>query len=324
MNRVSLRRWFTHRIVWCFLLALGAVTWVAPAFAQGTTKKGKANSEDKILTTKDGARINITYFPSAVGKNAPVAVLLHGKGGNRLAWHVGSGQIPGFAPALQANDFAVVTVDLRGHGQNIAGDGGAGAANKKSDSQKHTARDYQAMVVGDMEAVKRFLYDEHQKEMLNMNKLAIVGAEFSTAVALNFTDLDWSKEPYDDAANLAQRTPRGQDVRALVLVSPDATVPGLATNAAVTRVRNLQMPVMIGVGKQDPQDKNAATKLSESLSPKQAEKPYVFLEKYDSKLRGLEMLNKGIGLEKHMYTFLDEYVKKSPGEWRNRKSPLTD
>jgi alpha-beta hydrolase superfamily lysophospholipase len=304
------------------VMSLGFFCVTPVTFAQATRKK--INSEDKVLTTKDNVRINVTYFPSAAGKNAPVAVLLHGKGGNRLAWHVGSGQIPGFAPALQTNDFAVVTVDLRGHGQNIASDGGAAAANKKSDTQKLTARDYQAMVAGDMEAVKRLIFDEHQKEMLNMNKLAIVAADFSTAVALNYAELDWSKEPYDDAAVPSQRTPRGQDVRALVLISPDGTVPGLPTNTAAARIRALQMPVMIGVGDKDSLDRNAAKKLHELLAPKQTDKPHVFFETYASKLRGLDLLNKGVGLEKQMYTFLDEYVKKSPGEWRNRKSPLID
>ncbi|MDP1799142.1 MAG: alpha/beta fold hydrolase [Planctomycetaceae bacterium] len=301
-----------------------ALAHAAPVFAQASGKKGKAISEDKVLRTKDNVAINITYFPSAAGKNAPVAVLLHGAKGNRLVWHTGTGNIPGFAPALQSNDFAVVTVDLRGHGQNIAGDGGAAAANKKADPHKPTARDHQAMVAGDLEAVKRFLFDEHQKEMLNMNKLAIVGADFSTAVALSYADLDWSKEPYDDAPVPAQRTPKGQDVRALILISPDNTVPGLVTAAAAARIRALQMPVMIGVGSKDPQDRNAAQKLSDQLAPKQLEKPHVFLEKYDSKLRGVELLNKGLQLEPQMYKFMDEYVKKSPGEWRNRKSPLTE
>lgn len=323
MKYVFLRQLSFVRLGLPLLIAGMAFATASPLFAQAA-KKGKAVSEDLVLRTKDNVAINITYFPSSAGKNAPVAVLLHGDKGNRLLWHTGTGNIPGFAPALQMNDFAVVTVDLRGHGQNIAGDGGAAASNKKADAPKPTARDYQAMVVGDMEAVKKFLYDENQKEMLNMNKLAIVGAEFSAAVALAYTDLDWSKEPYDDAPVFAQRTPKGQDVRALILISPDATVPGLVTNTAAQRIRALQMPVMIGVGSKDSSDRNAANKLSEQLSPKQLEKPHVFLEKYDSKLRGLNLLNKGLPIEQQMYKFLDEYVKKAPGEWRNRKSPLLD
>lgn len=324
MNGVFTRQHGCVRFGVPFLVACFIVGSALPVLAQGTAKKSKAAPEDMVLRTKDNVAINITYFPSTAGRNAPVAVLLHGEKGNRLVWHTGTGNIPGFAPALQSNDFAVVTVDLRGHGQNIAGDGGAAASNKKADTHKPTARDFQAMVVGDMEAVKRFLYEEHQKEMLNMNKLAIVGADFSTAIALAYTELDWSKEPYDDAPVPAQRTPKGQDVRALILISPDATVPGVPTNVAAARIRAMQMPVMIAVGSKDASDRNAANKLNEQLAPKQVEKPYVFFEKFDSKLRGLNLLNKNLNLEPRMYNFLDEYVKKTPGEWRSRKSPLLD
>lgn len=293
-----------------------------PAFAWGQAAK-KPTSEDKILLAKDGARINVTYFPSSAGKNAPVAILLHGKGGNRLVWQTGSGQIPSFAAALQQNDFAVVTVDLRGHGQNIANDGAA-PANKKGDAVKLTGRDYAAMVALDLEAVKKFLLEEHENEKLNINKLALVGADFSSIVSLLYADLDWSKEPYDDAAVPALRTPRGQDVRALILISPDSTVPGLVPNQSIARIRALQMPVMIAVGEKDTLDKGAAKKLSEQIMPKKEEKPHVFLETYPSKFRGTDLLNKQTKLEAQMYKFLDDYVKKSPGEWRTRKSPLNN
>ncbi len=323
MNGQCSRQHRAVRCGWLFLVACFVLHSGGPLWAQATPRK-KPTSEDLVLRTKDNVAINITYFPSTAGKAAPVAVLLHGEKGNRKIWHTGAGNLPGFAPALQSNDFAVVTVDLRGHGQNVAGDGGAAAANKKADAHKPTARDYQAMVVGDMEAVKKFLFDEHQKGMLNMNKLAIVGAEFSTAVALAYTELDWSKEPYDDGTTPADRTPRGQDVRGLILISPEANVPGIPTNVAAGRIRALQMPVMIAVGSKDAGDRNAAGKLMEQLSPKQPEKPYVIPEKYDSKLRGLNLLNKGLSIEPQMYKFLDEYVKKSPGEWRDRQNKITN
>ncbi len=316
---LSARR--THRLAdW---LVTASLCWaLLPALAWGQAAK-KPVSEDKVLLAKDGARIHVTYYPSSAGKNAPVAILLHGKGGNRLVWQTGAGQIPSFAAALQQNDFAVVTVDLRGHGQNIANDGAA-PANKKGDTIKLTGRDYAAMVALDLEAVKKFLLDEHETEKLNINKLAIVGADFSSLVSLVYTDFDWSKEPYDDAPIPAQRTPRGQDVRALILISPDNTVPGLVPIQAIARIRALQMPVMIAVGEKDTLDKGAAKKLSEQIMPKKEDKPHVFLETYPLKFRGTDLLNKGTKLEAQMYKFLDDYVKKSPGEWRTRKSPLQD
>ncbi len=311
----------TPRLVnWLLTSSLCLV--LLPSTVWGQAAK-KPISEDKVLLTKDGARINVTYYPSSAGKNAPVAILLHGKGGNRLVWQTGVGQIPSFAAALQQNDFAVVTVDLRGHGQNIANDG-ATPANKKADSIKLTGRDYAAMVAFDVETVKKFLLDEHENEKLNVNKLAIVGADFSAIVSLVYTDFDWGKEPYDDAAIPAQRTPRGQDVRALILISPDSTVPGLVPIPAIARVRALQMPVLIAVGEKDTLDKGAAKKLADQIMPKKEDKPHVFLETYPFKFRGTDLLNKGTKLEAQMFKFLDDYVKKSPGEWRTRKSPLQD
>lgn len=302
-------------------LSLALVASETPtAYGQGNTKKpGNQAPQNMTLVTKDGVTLHATYFASSAGRNAPVAVLMHGKGGNRLVWQAGVGTAPGFAQALQANDFAVITLDLRGHGENIAG-----GTTGKAEATRFVPRDYQAMVAMDLEAVKKFIFDEHQKQALNMSKLALVGADFSASVALMYTELDWLKEPYDDAAVPAQRTPRGQDVRALILLSPDTRVPGLNTNMAVTQIRNLKMPVMIGVGKKDNLDRGSSKKLADLISPKMEDPQYLFLQEYDTKFRGTDLLNKGVGVEPQMYKFLDEFVKKLPIEWRDRKSPLMD
>jgi pimeloyl-ACP methyl ester carboxylesterase len=305
---------------------LGLQAHLALAQATKTAPKG-ATSEEKTLITRDGEQIRCTYFRSTAGKSAPVAILLHGKNGHRKVWETGAGNLPGFAQALQSNDFAVITVDLRGHGENISSQG-APAANKKGESVRLTPRHYQAMVAEDLEAVKRFLLEEHEKGQLNIRKLAIVGAEFSTAVALAYFELDWSKKPWDDSPVPGMGTPRGQDVRALVLLSPESTVPGLVTTAAATAIRNLRgrVCVMIGVGTKDNLDRGTAKKLAEQISPRKEEgdSQYLFLEEYDTKFRGTDMLLKGLKVEQHMYRFLDEKVKKFEVEWRTRKSPLMD
>lgn len=305
-----------------------AVYWMAAMLLCGTAVDGWAQQagakkstapQNTTIQTKDGVTLHITYFPSTAGANAPVAILLHGMGDNRLVWQAGAGQTPSFASALQQNEFAVICVDLRHHGENIPA-----TASGKSSAVNLVPRDYQAMVAMDLDAVKAFIFEEHQKRMLNMNKLAIVAADFSTSIALMFAEIDWAKEPYDDAPTLALRTPRGQDVRALVLISPESRVPGLNTNTAVARIRTLKMPVMVAVGKKDTKDKGAAKKLVDLLMPKQEEKPHVTFLQLDSNARGVDLLNKGTGLEPQMYKFLDENVKKTPGEWRDRKSPLKD
>lgn len=296
-------------------LATSLVCWSS---AWGQTP-AKPTSTDTTLSTKDGQEIKITYFKSSAGQEAPVVVLLHGKGGNRLVWKQ-------FAEQLQKVDFAVITVDLRGHGESSGGGGvgnsGGGTAKKPDSGPKKG--EYLGMVAGDLEAVKKFLYEEHQNKQLNMNKLGIVGADMSGPVAIAFAELDWEKTPYDDAPTPAQRTPRGQDVQALALLSPEGTAPGLLTTKSLAILRNLKIPVLISVGSKNSSDLAAAKKTHEVLAPKKEGYEHIYLEQYDSKLRGTDLLGKGMKTEQHLYNFLVEHVKKHKSEWRDRKSKLLD
>jgi poly(3-hydroxybutyrate) depolymerase len=145
------------------VLALAfAFVWCSAAFGQPPPK---ATSQDLTLMTKDGLDIKITYFKSAAGQEAPVVILLHGKGGNRLVWKT-------FAEQLQKVDFAVITVDLRGHGEST---GGGESSDKKPDTPKKA--ELAAMAALDLDAVKKFIYEEHQNKQLNMNKLGIVASD---------------------------------------------------------------------------------------------------------------------------------------------------
>ena len=293
-------------------LALVMVCGTTVVWAQGAKP---ATSQDQSLTTKDGAEIKITYFKSQAGQDAPVVVMLHGKGSNRLVWK-------GYAEALQKVDFAVVTVDLRGHGESVS----PGDSGKKTDSTPK-ARDYALMIAGDMEAVKKFLYEEHQKKELNMNKLAIVAADMSTPVAIAYTELDWEKVPYDDAPTLALRTPRGQDVQALILLSPEVSAPGLVVTKSLNVLRNLGRPVLVCVGSKNGSDLSAAKKTYDQLSPKEPKEEslrYVYLEQYDTKFRGTDLIGKGFKVEQHMYNFLVKHLKEHKSEWRDRQSKLLD
>src|SRR5690606_1715727 len=103
--------------------------------------------------------------------------------------------------------LAVVTVDMRKHGESKTSPAG-----RTETVMRH--EDYQHMWQGDLEAVKQFLMEEHKQRKLNVNKLAIIAAGEMAPIAARFTVFDWSKPPYDDAPIPRERTPRGQDVRA--------------------------------------------------------------------------------------------------------------
>ena len=285
--------------------SLAFMLFTPSLFAQ--QKPAKPVIEEKELLTKDDFKLKISYFKSTAGADAPVIVLLHGKRGTRLQWK-------GFASDLQQKgDFAVVTVDLRGHGES--------PFPKKAEIRKS---DYQAMVALDMEAVKDFLLEEHTKKNLNMNKLGIVACEFSASVAILYTDLDWEKIPFNDSAIDSDRTPRGQDVQALALVSPDANTPGLSTNKAVAALRTLKRPIVIAVGDKNTHDLSAANKIFDQLivkKDKDREKedpPYLW--KYEENFSGMDLVTKNVNVRNHMFAFLTKYVKEHQSEWRDRRS----
>lgn len=293
--------------VWCVGVALLAMSIACcpPAFGQAPPK---ALSQDMALVTRDGQEIKITYFKSTAGQDAPVVILLHGGGGNRLIWK-------SFAEQLQKVNFAVVTVDLRGHGESI---GGAESTGKKPEAPKRG--ELAAMVNFDLEAVKKFLFDEHQNKQLNMNKLGIVASDVIAPVAIAYTELDWEKTPYDDGPTLSQRTPRGQDVQAIALLSPESG----GTNKSLASIRNLRRAVLIVVGSKNSTDLKEARKMHDILAPKKEGFEQMFLEQYDSKLRGTDLLGKGLKTEVHLYNFLIKYVKDVKSDWRDRKSKLLD
>ena len=304
MSLISTRRysWISHdifRLTLVLALACGS-----SAFAQATKTAG---SQDLSVSTKDGQEIKITYFRSTAGQDAPVVILLHGKGGNRLIWKT-------FAEQLQKVEFAVVTVDLRGHGESAGG-------GESSDKKQNTAPkkgELAAMVNFDLEAVKKFLFQEHENKQLNINKLGIVASDVIAPVAISYTELDWEKPDYDDAPTPAQRTPRGRDVQALALLSPE----GAGANKSLAVIRNLKRPVLLAVGSKNGADLKETRKMYEILAPKKEGFEMMYKEEYDSKLSGTDLLGKGLKIDAHLFTFLVKHVKDIKSEWRERKSPL--
>lgn len=303
------------------LLTLTSLASLDVARAQAPAAKAGA-AEDKTLTTKDNFEIRITYYPGTGGKDTPVVVMLPGKGGSRLIYNNAPQGAKPLAKALQDLGYAVVTVDPRGHGESTGGKGSTDG--KKAASKDLNGRDYQAIVNLDLDAVKKFLLDEHQNKKLNIAKLAIVAADVMTPVVGEFALQDWAKTPYDDAPLLMDRTPRGQDVKCLILLSPDTTTPGISMSAVGAKLRQFPIAVMLAVGTKDAASLATANKLFDQLVPKKPEMETVFLEKYDGKYHGTDLLFKRMNppVEAHMVAFLDKFLKPLNIEWQDRRSRL--
>lgn len=291
------------------------------AYAQGDD----LTPHPEVLETKDNYKIAITYYPSELKEEAAVVVLLHGLSGNQLDW----GTLP---KQLHDEKYAVITVDLRGHGQSKGGlDDVETKANKNKsktakgglDAANLRARDFQAMVLLDMEAVKRFIYEENQKKRLNMNRTAFIGAGMGADVALRAAAEDWLKKPHSDGP-VGNQTPRGQDVRALVLLTPDGHISGLPLPDAIKLLRgpDLQVAIMFGVGKKDKLDRNETKKLYDQTVTIEKNKDRMYLREYNSAGRGTALLGKGLETELNISNFLEAHLLKIDSKWRDRETKV--
>ena len=211
-----------------------------------------------------GWPIVTTYFESQSGKESPVVILLTSTDGsdkvdarNRLIWQ-------STALALQKSGFAVITADLRKHGESIP----PVVEGKEASVLKMTTDDYPLMVTADMEAIKAFLLSEHAAEKLNVRKLGIVSMGSSSMVAAAFAVADWDKTPYPDGPTLATRTPRGQDVRALICYSPATTVKGINSTTILKAIKPLPIAVYIIAAKDNKEDLKNAEKFFKAVDPK--------------------------------------------------------
>ena len=97
------------------------------AAAQPATGQRPLQPRDFSLTTKDGVQLKITYYPSPAGQQAVPVVMLHDFNETRAvllaagpAAADSAGRLGGFCSAGAATFWvaAVVTVDLRGHGES--------------------------------------------------------------------------------------------------------------------------------------------------------------------------------------------------------------
>jgi len=311
------------------LALLSAVATIATAAvvnpaAGGPSGKTEAASETRTLTTEDGVSIHITYYRSTEEKEAAVVVLLHMKDGNRFVW-----EGDGLAKKLQQEGYAVVTVDLRQHGESkIGGAVGGGNANQsnKKKGKKGSGMDlkpveYELMYEQDMEAVKQFIFTEHQAGRLNMNKMAIVGAEMGASVGAAYAVLDWDKAPYDDSSDDRYKTPRGQDVKALVLISPQEKFHGLLLSRAIQVLKNPDLGIAFFVcSGNDSKDEAQSKKIFDMLMNPAGDKKRMASRTYGAKLSGTDLLYKGLTLEDDIVGFLNSTVKKVDSPWRDRRS----
>lgn len=296
---------------------VAVVITAAPLYAAD-----KLEGEKQVVDSKaDDLPIHFTYFPADEEKlesgdgldSAPVVILIHGQKEDRLVWEnkPTNFQKRPMTQVLADLGFAIVTVDMRGHGESVLPDG-----------KSLNPTDYPKML-GDLEAVKSFLMEEHQKKQLNINKLGIVAADEMTPVALQYTSYDWQKPDYDDAPTPSRRTPRGRDVRALALLSPAPQAGSVRTMSAMSFLRDkrIEMGVLLATGTEDPLDKGLTKRIGRQFRVDTADDDDRLLESYETRLRGSALIGaEKIRTDLHLKLFLEKTLREVDVPWRNRES----
>lgn len=297
------------------------VAMCVPASAQKATSVKSTTHVLKAL--KDGYPIHITYYPVTADpeknpniENSPVVILLHGEGGSRLIWDRSSApkteKGKPFAQALADFGYAVVSVDLRKHGESL----------KEGESRGLNNNDFELMVQRDLPAVKNFLLEEHEAKKLNINKLGIVACDSMAPVALQFAELDWRQAPHPDGPGGSAGTPRGQDVRALVLVSPVLSTGRVNANRSANFLKApaFRIAFAIVAGTRDPADKGSAEKLHNIVSSIRQNQERIEYIRPDTISRGTDLFGTQALIEPPILTFLDKNVRDLKGVWQTRKS----
>ena len=172
------------------------------------------------------------------------------------------------------------------------------------------------MVRRDMEAIKSFLVEKNNAGELNIDKLCVVGADMGAVVAMNWAQLDWSWPVFPGGK-------QGQDVKALVLISPESNFKGYRTIEAINdpQIRS-DLAVLLIAGHKSSRNTDEVNKLYRHFSKYHQDKSSPALEKLlpETKLQGAALLGeKSLGVEDAIVKFINQQADR-PFPWAERKS----
>lgn len=275
-------------------------------------------AEEVKLTTKDGVRLGATYYASSMGKKAVPVVMLHDYKESRAVFHT-------LAQTLQSpegpdqDSHAVLTVDLRGHGDSTSADSDTRGRRVELEAARLKTQDFRNMVRFDMEAVRKFLVTKNDAGELNLNKLCLLGSGLGANIAVSWSAVDWS-------APQLPRIKQGQDVKGLFLASPSLNAHGLSL------VKPLRQPgvqrevsVFVTYGAGNSKAKKAAMTIEKNLGkfrdePKRREMPEVVIWPVQAELQGTKLLiDPQFRMLPHINRFIEKRLSEQEHEWLKRR-----
>jgi pimeloyl-ACP methyl ester carboxylesterase len=333
MNMFSMQRaWFVGA---CAAFAtIQLVHEPVQVFGQAA-KKPTIPKVQSIPIDANGLTIQCAYFPGGFvqkteteivakpGKEVVPIILLHGLEGR-------GADLSALAQALQKQGHAVMVPDLRGHGASNKIKLPSGVE-KEVEPAKLGRNDFVSMR-DDVEGIKRFLYEQNNQGIVNIELLCLMGADLGGLVATNWIADDWSRR---DLPAFKQ----GKSAKALVMISPIASIKGYNASTAWKHpvFQSNIMSIMLIAGKRDTKSYNEAKQMFNRIERHHAvpedpaervTKQSLFLIEPDTELRGTKLVDPRAGLPTIQsilqFVTLRLVNRKDEFPWAERKNPLGD
>ncbi|MCD0459765.1 alpha/beta hydrolase [Roseiconus lacunae] len=236
----------------CFSVAV-SLTASTHAQAQEKKKNNPIPKPRKVdLATKDGVELSGVYFGSNKGKEAIPVLIIH-------EWRGQKAPYGSLCMMLQRAGCAVLAFDYRGHGGSREYTDPRTGTKKEFKIETMRRKSVNEIARFDLETAKQFFKDENNEENLNLNALVIIGIREGCVIGTNWAMVDWR---YPSVGSRKQ----GQDVKALVMVSPKRLAQGVPIDQALSDRNIGQLPTMViyGQGSNEEDDAKRIQKLLEA------------------------------------------------------------
>lgn len=277
--------------------------------------------EDMTLETRDGVSLRCTFYPGTAKKASIPVIMVHGWEGQRS-------EFDSLALGLQSLGHTIIVPDLRGHGQSTVvklpnGD------SETIDITKFRPKDMESMWQ-DLERCKKFLLEKNNAGECNIEALCVIGAEFGSILAMHWAVRDWN-------APILPAYKQGQDVKALVLLTPMQSFRGITTRDPMAHpIIRSRLSIMLVAGSEDAKGRSEAKRLFKTLEssrPKvdpdeQKQKLNLFLAEPQTSLTGTQLLSNSVKVGRGTVgTYIANFInlrlvaKLDEFEWMERKAP---
>lgn len=326
------------------LVSTGMLLCETIATAQAPTMQPK-------ITTVDGVKLNATFYPSAK-KNSPVVIMVHpiGEGKNSKApeWKA-------LAAMLQEKEFAVITFDLRGHGDSTTVDPEtfwgkpkevpdmAQIFNRKWVKQTKEldvleVKDfiknptYLPALANDIAAVRAYLDRQNDMGECNTGNILVLGADNGATLAALWINAEWSRFRYVPPEPMAPKTEEtakraeGGDIIGAVFLSiqpslhPSSTTKKVSVSGLLKKAcKDQGMAAAFFSGKDDVNSSKIAKTLEVNLkTPKSKKHEFINAYELPTNLSGMKLLQEGLMTDKSIARYLSAVVEERGSDWAQR------